>query len=131
MEGTYLLLEPQNQKNINHLNTVEETVSWIQKNQYKRVKLLADIFHMDCTEISIEDSFRKYRDEIAMIHMADRERLVPGFGGIAVGNILKTLDEIGFDGYLSMEINQEPGTKQVAVLAALALDYLKKKEGLV
>lgn len=60
------------------------------------VKLLMDLFHMDKTEKSIEDSVRTYREYIGMIHMAaDLERKVPGNGNINIREILQTLHEIG------------------------------------
>lgn len=119
--GVTLLIEPQNRDNINNLNTIEETVAWIRKNRFMNTKLLMDIFHMDKTEKSIEDSLRTYREYIGMIHMADSNRKVPGSGRIDIPEILQVLHEIGYKGFLSMEIKQEPDTKSVAAMSARAL----------
>lgn len=124
-KGILLLLEPQNASNINNLNRVEEAVSWIRENRLTHTKLLMDIFHMNVTEESIRESLRKYRDYAGMIHMADSGRLVPGYGSIDMASVLETLDVIGFGGFLSMEIKQDPDTKTVAALSALSLRYLE------
>lgn len=119
-----LFIEPQNADNINNLNTVGETVEWIEKSGFSNVRLLMDIFHMDKTEKSPEDTLTEYRDYIGMIHMSDFERKVPGFGKIDMGKILGKLEKIGYQGYFSMEIKQKPDTKFVAALSALSLQYM-------
>ncbi len=120
-EGVTLLIEPQSRDNINNLNTIEETTAWIRRNRFINVKLLMDIFHMDKTEKSIEDSLRTYRAYIGMIHMADSERKVPGKGKINIPKILQVLREIRYQGFLSMEMKQEPDTKSVAAMSARVL----------
>lgn len=119
-----LLIEPQNPSNINNLNTIEEAVAWIHKNQFSNVKLLMDIFHMDKTEASITETLKRFPNTIGMIHMADSERKVPGFGQISMKKILETLEEAGYQGYLSMEIKQDPDTRFVAELSAMSLQYM-------
>lgn len=119
-----LFIEPQNTTNINNLNTVGETVAWIEKNGFSNVRLLMDIFHMDKTENDIEDTLTEYRDYTGMIHMSDSERKVPGFGKIDIRQILETLEKNEYQGYLSMEIKQKPDTKFVAALSAMSLQYM-------
>lgn len=123
-DGTELLIEPQSPGNINNLNTVNETVEWVQRNGFKNVRLLMDLFHMDKTETDIKDTLVKYQNYIGMIHMSDSERKVPGFGKIEMQDILRTLDEIDYQGYLSMEIKQIPDTKFAAALSAMSLQYM-------
>lgn len=122
--GTELLIEPQSPGNINNLNTVKETVEWVQRNEFKNVRLLMDLFHMDKTEKNIKDTLVKYRNYIGMIHMADSERKVPGFGKIEMQSILEILDVIDYQGYLSMEIKQIPDTRFAAALSAMSLQYM-------
>ncbi len=122
-----IFIEPQNPDNINNLNTIGETVRWIETNQFTNVKLLMDIFHMNKTETSIEESLRKYKAYIGMIHMADSQRKVPGFGEMNIKNILRVLNEIGYEGYLSMEIKQEPDVKFAAGLSSMALRYMDRE----
>lgn len=123
-KGIQLFIEPQNQDNINNLNTIEETVAWIHKNQFSNVKLLMDIFHMDKTEDSIIETLKLYQNYIGMIHMADSERKVPGFGQIDMKKILETLEIAGYQEYLSMEIKQNPDTRFAATLSSMSLQYI-------
>lgn len=123
-EQTELFIEPQNPDNINNLNTIGETVSWIRENQFTNVRLLMDIFHMDKTEESIADILKKYQEYIGMIHMADSERKVPGFGKIDMKGVLDALKQIVYQGYLSMEIRQNPDSRFAATLAAMSLQYM-------
>lgn len=123
-KGVQLLVEPQNPSNINNLNTIEETVAWIHTNQFSNVKLLMDIFHMDKTEESVTETLKTFRNYIGMIHMADSGRKVPGFGETGMKKILETLEEIGYQGYLSMEIRQNPDTRFAAALSSLSLQYM-------
>lgn len=119
-----IFVEPQNKDNINNLNTVKETVEWIQKNEFTNVRLLMDIFHMNKTEQSIVETLERYHKYIGMIHMSDSERKVPGFGDIDMIKVLDALKESGYEGYLSMEIKQIPDTKFAAALSGMALQYM-------
>ena len=116
--GTLLFIEPQNASNINNLNTIGETVSWIRENHFKNVMLLMDLFHMDQTEESITGSLKTYAAYLGMVHMADSGRKIPGTGSLPMKEILNTLYGIGYKGYLSMEIKQEPDERTAAVGAA-------------
>lgn len=123
-KGIELLIEPQNPDNINNLNTIEETVVWIHENHFSNVRLLMDIFHMDKTEDSITETLKTFQNYIGMVHMADSERKIPGFGQTDMRSILKTLEEAGYQGYLSMEIKQNPDTKFAAALSSMSLQYM-------
>ena len=119
-----IFVEPQNKDNINNLNTVKETVEWIQKNEFTNVRLLMDIFHMNKTEQNIVGTLERYHEYIGMIHMSDSERKVPGFGKIDISKILDVLEKLKYNGYLSMEIKQIPDTKFAVALSAMSLQYM-------
>lgn len=120
-KGIVLFLEPQNKTNINNLNSIGESVAWIEQNNFRNTKLLMDLFHMDVTEDSIADSILRYRQYLGMVHMTDSGRKVPGAGSLDMAGIIDALKEAGFSGYLSMEIKQEPDSPQAAVYSAEAL----------
>lgn len=124
--GIELLVEPQNKNSINNLNTAEECVRWIEKNGYRHVKLLLDLYHMEQTEASMIHSLKKYRDYIGMVHMTDSSRLVPGYGKFPIKEVLEVLDDIAYNGYLSMEIQQYPDSATAAALAAMSIHYIEK-----
>jgi sugar phosphate isomerase/epimerase len=124
--GIDIYIEPQSEDSINNLNTVSECIAWINSLNCGNIKLLLDLYHMEQTEESIVTSLLKAINYIGMIHMSDTERLVPGYGRIPVKEVLSTLDTIGYQGYLSMEIKQHPSTLQAAELSLLSLRYMKE-----
>ena len=124
--GITLLVEPQNPANINNLNTVGETVEWIESAGLQNTKLLMDLYHMDVTEESITDSLRKYKEYCCRIHLSDTERKAPGQGKLNFALILRTLEEIGFDGYASAEIKQDPDSERAAEMTAKAIKDLEQ-----
>lgn len=127
-QGVRVLVEPQNAGNLNNLNTIAETMEWIDRTGIKNLGIQADIFHMGITEPSITESLKAAGDRIGFIHMADSGRMVPGLGELPIRQVLGTLREIGYEGYLSMEIRQWPDSRQAAALSALALNYLNDWE---
>lgn len=122
--NTNILIEPQNKGNINNLNTVKESLEWIDQLNLQNLGLLLDTYHMGYTEDSIVDSIIKAKDKIGFVHMADTDRMVPGFGKLQIKDILCTLEDIKYQGYISMEIKQNPDSLAVAKLSYEALQYI-------
>ena len=106
--GVPVLIEPQNATNINNIHTIQDGLDWIQRIGYEKMGLLADIYHMGITEHSIVDSLRHASGHIGFIHMSDSDRKVPGDGTLPIGDVVKTLEETGYSGYISLEIDQIP-----------------------
>ena len=106
--GVPVLIEPQNATNINNIHTIQDGLDWIQRIGYEKMGLLADIYHMGITEHSIVDSLRHASGHIGFIHMSGSDRKVPGDGTLPIGDVVKTLEETGYSGYISLEIDQIP-----------------------
>lgn len=119
-----VLIEPQNAAQINNLNTIEETLAWIDQIGYNQLGLLADIYHMSITETSLVDSIQKAADKIGFIHMSDSGRKIPGEGGLPISEIIKKLQEVHYQGFLSLEIDQLPDEKTAAARSAEFLQHL-------
>ncbi len=119
--GVPVLIEPQNASNINNINTIQDGLDWIRRIGYEKMGLLADIYHMGITEASIVDSLRHAAGHIGFIHMSDSERKVPGDGTLPIVDVVKTLEEMGYSGYISLEIDQVPDPENVSARSA---DYL-------
>lgn len=122
--GVQVLLEPQNASNINNLNTIDETLSWIEERERAgcgNLGILADIYHMGITEKSIPESIRRAGGRIGFIHMADSDRKIPGEGRLPVGEVMKTLQREQYERYVSLEIDQTPSSEAAAERSARAL----------
>jgi len=116
--GVNVLIEPQNATNINNLNTIEETLAWIADRSCDNLGILADIYHMGITETSIETSLKKAGNRVGFIHMSDSERAVPGDGNLPVLSVLSVLSDMNYQGYVSLEINQNPDSRTACARAA-------------
>lgn len=123
--GVDIYLEPQSRSSINNLNTVEECITWINELGCKNIKLLMDLYHLEKTEKSVVESLLRSKDYIGMIHMSDSERRIPGYGNIPMQEVLAALETAGYEGYLSMEIEQYPSSAEAARLCVLSLKYIE------
>lgn len=109
-----ILLEPQKYDNINNLNTIDESLEWLQLFRSKRLKLLVDTFHMNFTEKNQCESIRKAAEQIGFVHLSDSDRMPPGCGSIDFTAVLNAFEQIGYNGFFSMEIKQHPSSEEVA-----------------
>lgn len=109
-----LALEPQSRTNIDSLNTVREAEALIDGIGGKSLGLHLDTYHMDIEEKDAPGAIAACRYPIAFVHMADRERRVPGTGGIDWQALLHALKQKGFTGWLSPEIKQGNDSRETA-----------------
>lgn len=116
--GVELIVEPVNRYEINFINSCEEGLDIIQKIGRPCVKLMPDLFHMNIEDASFRKVFETARGCISYIHVADSNRLAPGWGHIPFDEIFKILRDIGYDGYLTAEILPKPEPEQAAAQAA-------------
>jgi sugar phosphate isomerase/epimerase len=100
---TYLYLEPLNRYEDHMLNKLADAVSLIEEGKFSNVKIVADFFHMNIEEASIEESIREAKDYIGHIHIADSHRYQPGSGHFDFTAAFQALREIDFEGYMVFE----------------------------
>lgn len=120
--GIDIALEPVNRYELNFLNRVDEAVEMIDRLGRPNVKVMADVFHMNIEDRSIEGSLTAHIARIAYVHVADSNRLAPGMGHLNFPNIIAALDGAGYSGYLTAEILPSPTPDEAASFAA---EYLK------
>lgn len=117
-----LVLEAINRYENNYLNTAFETFSFIKASNIPNLKILLDTFHMNIEEKEIINSIRESKELLGYIHAADSNRMYPGAGHINFKEILDTLTDIGYDGYISGECLPLPEGDTAAING---LEYLK------
>ena len=110
-----LAIEPINRYESEMLNTVEETLHFIEKVKMDNVGLLLDTFHMNIEEPCINDSIIRAKDRLFHFHVADSNRWYPGAGHIDFAGILETLLSIGYDQYVSGEMLPLPDPDTSAI----------------
>jgi sugar phosphate isomerase/epimerase len=84
------------------------------------------MFHMNIEEASIEESLRRAAPALRHVHVADSNRRAPGWGHLDFRHILETLQEVGYQGYLSAETLPHPDPEGAA---RQTVDYLRSLQG--
>jgi sugar phosphate isomerase/epimerase len=106
--GVSLLLEPLNRYECDWFNTTEDALSLIERTGAPNLKYLADTFHMNIEERDIAASIRRAGSALGYVHLVDSNRCGPGQGHLPFREVLNTLVDIGYDGYLSFECLPKP-----------------------
>jgi len=119
--GVIIILEPVNRYEINFINNLDEGVELIKKTGSRNLKLMPDVFHMNIEDDSITGSLVRNQEFVHYIHLADSNRLAPGWGHLDFYGIFKTLVDINFKGWVSIEILPKPTPNEAAKQAA---DYI-------
>ena len=119
-----LCLEPMNRYEINTLNSVDQSLEFIDKYQLDKLGLLLDTFHMNIEDASIEASIRNAGNKIAHFHSPDSNRLAAGSGHLNYDSILKVLKATGYNGYLTLEAFPQPDPITCATMSA---SFLRRK----
>jgi len=121
--GVELLLEPVNRYETNFINSVEEAVDIVEKIDRQNVKLMPDVFHMNIEDTSILNSLRKAKQKVSYVHFADSNRQAPGQGHLDFPKIISTLKDIGYNGFVTVEILPQPDPDTAA---KMAINYLRQ-----
>jgi sugar phosphate isomerase/epimerase len=110
--GVTVLLEPLNRYECDYLNTLADAMLAASEIGAPNLKLLADTFHMNIEEADIGASLKAAGSLVGHVHLADTNRQTPGHGHLNVAAVLQALDEIGYQGYLSLEVLPLPTAEQ-------------------
>lgn len=102
-QGVALIYEPLNRYETTLFNTLEAAVNFIESEDLRNVKLLADLFHMNIEEADLPASIRAHTKHIGHVHFADSNRRPMGNGHTELGPIALALQESGYSGYVSAE----------------------------
>jgi len=116
--GVELIVEPVNRYEVNFINSCEEGLDLIKETGRPCIKLMPDLFHMNIEDVSFRKVFETGRKYISYVHIADSNRLAPGWGHMPFDEIFEILSDIGYEGYLTAEILPKPDPEQAAAQAA-------------
>lgn len=120
-KGVNLSLECWNRYETIFLNRLEQAASLWEETGLSNGGIQGDTFHMNIEEHSIEGAFREYGSLLQHVHLADATRAAPGVDHLDFAPILRVLDEVGYEGYLSFEL-LPGGADPFAVLQAGGAD---------
>jgi 5-keto-L-gluconate epimerase len=117
-KGVTLLIEPVNRYEIDFVNNVAEGVELIGKVGRPNLKLMPDVFHMNIEDATIGGELARHVEEIGYVHLADSNRLAPGWGHTDFDDIFNHLLQAGYRGWVSVEILPQPDPDSAARQAA-------------
>ena len=112
--GVRLALEPINRYETTLINSVPECLALIEAVGSNHLGVLADTFHMNIEDVSIAGSLRQAGPHLFHVHLADSNRWYPGAGHIDFGAVLRTLRDMGYPGYVSIEAMPAPDAETCA-----------------
>jgi len=101
--GSYILLEPLNRYETHYMNRLEQAANICHRVGSPNLKLMADFFHMNIEERDIPAAIRGAKEYLAHVHLADSNRLLPGYGHTDFRSGFAALREIGYTGYMALE----------------------------
>jgi sugar phosphate isomerase/epimerase len=127
--GVRLVIEPINRYETDFLVTVDETRALIETSGAPHLGILADTFHMNIEETTLEGALEAAAPRLWHVHAADSNRLAPGFGHLDFGAIVATLARLGYAGFLSAEILPRPDPEQAARVTLRTLAPLVRRGG--
>lgn len=126
--GVNIIIEPVNrfEAYAGFMNSIPEVLALIDKVAMDNVYALADFFHVNMEDGPITDTLRAAGDRLAHIHLADSNRQAPGTGHIDFLDVIRTLNDIGFTGY--MAVDSVPAVPDWKALVNECLPFMKQME---
>ncbi len=121
--GITLCLEPLPEPDTNFLLTLREASELIQHLNHPAAKTIFDVKSACSEGTPLADLIREFAPLIAHVHANDSNRRGPGFGDTDFRPVLSTLKEVGYDGYVSVEVFDY--TPDPQTIATESLRYLK------
>jgi sugar phosphate isomerase/epimerase len=106
-EGVMLLVEPEPDLLI---ETADQYLEFATKIRSPMLGLNFDIGHFYCVKDEPAPTVHKLREHIRHVHLEDiaatrvHHHLIPGEGAIDFGGTLKALKEVGYDGWVTVEL---------------------------
>ena len=101
--GANVIIEPLNRYEQFWPNRVEQGVQICEAVGSPNVGTMADFFHMNIEDADFAAAIRTGGKWLRNIHLADSQRLLPGYGHTEFGPGLKAIQDIGYDYYCGFE----------------------------
>ncbi|GGG02933.1 sugar phosphate isomerase/epimerase family protein [Paenibacillus abyssi] len=102
--GVRLTVEPWNRYENYLINRMEQSLALVTDIDLPNVGCMGDSYHMNIEEVDIATAYRLAGDKLFHVHFADSNRAAPGRGHIDFEPIARTLVDIGYKGYIAMEL---------------------------
>jgi sugar phosphate isomerase/epimerase len=111
--GVAIVLEPLNRKETHLLRSPAATAAFSRRIGSPWVAAMTDTYHMDLEGQDGVSEMRQAGDQLRLVHLSDRERRLPGSGGIDFASLLAGLNAQHYAHYLGFECR---GTFEIQAL---------------
>jgi D-psicose/D-tagatose/L-ribulose 3-epimerase len=101
-KGVRLGLEPLNRFETYFLNRADQAMA-LAKAVGPNCGVCIDVFHMNIEEKDLLRAIRTAAPRLVDVHVAENNRLAPGQGAIDWGAVVRELETVGYDAYLTVE----------------------------
>ena len=123
-----LALEPLGPEEGNFMLTAESSIAIAKAVDSPKVKLHLDVKAMSTESKPIPEIIRSSQDWLVHFHANDPNRRGPGMGDVDFAPIFGTLDEVGYEGWVSVEVfDYEPGVDRLAGESIRYMQSIEKK----
>jgi len=112
--GVTIVIEPVNRYEINFVNNLDEGATLLAKVERENLGLMPDVFHMNIEDAHIGESLAAYASLIRYVHLADSNRLAPGWGHLDFADVFDGLRRAAYGGWASIEILAKPDPDRAA-----------------
>jgi D-psicose/D-tagatose/L-ribulose 3-epimerase len=98
-----LCIEPLNRFETYFLNTTADAVRLCDEVNHANVGILWDTFHANIEEKNLHDALAEAKRHVKHVHACENDRGTPGSGHVDWNGVFRAVDEIGYDGWLTIE----------------------------
>jgi sugar phosphate isomerase/epimerase len=110
----WIALEPITVLQTRFLNTVQETATFAAEVGAPNLGYMMDLFHMNIEETDVLRTIQELGGQCLHVHLADKNRRHPGYGGFDFRTILEAFYQSGYKGDFCTEIWQLPDQRAAA-----------------
>lgn len=126
--GVTVLIEPLSHAETNFINRAQDGLDLIEAVGHPNFQLHLDVKAMHGGEYDAPaDVIRQFKDVVKHIHANDPNLKGPGQGDVDHAPVAAALKDIGYDGYVSVEVFDY--TPDAETIAKQSIEYLKKVYG--
>lgn len=102
-QGIVLGLEYLNRFELYLTSCGDELLRFVDEVNHPNCQIMFDTFHANIEEKNIGDCIRKLGHRIQFIQLSENDRSTPGRGNVDWAGVFEAIDDIGYDGWLSIE----------------------------
>jgi sugar phosphate isomerase/epimerase len=123
--GVTICPEALSPRETDFINTAAEARRLVEEVGHPNLRMMLDVKAMSSEGTPIADIIRAHGDLLAHVHANDANLRGPGFGDTDFGPIAEALRDVGYQGYVSVEVFDF--TPDPQTIAARSLAYLQEK----